>query len=346
MHKKGQPQNLVSKTHELLEKSIKDGRLNPGRVIVESSIAKLIGASRTPVKAAIAQLHSEGLLTRFSGRGFIVHTTNGAIDRRPITAETLGLGSGETGSLKVRSSEKLYDVVEPELVRCAIFGQLRINESDAAAYYGVGRTVMHEVMLQAQANGLVLRDESSRWHTVVLDEVRITALYELRMLLEPEALALTAETIRAEELETIANRLELARNAYPAVDPADLFLMEKELHIDCVRQCPNQEIAESLRRTNCLHLASRYILGNEVELPKREPFFEEHMRIVSAMQNRQLDQVKRQALNHLEISLPNVIYRVQTAKDVLKRIDLPYISDRQEPSQEYANGDRMSVIRA
>ena len=105
--------------------------------------------------------------------------------------------------LQVRSSEKLYDEIEPELVRCAIRGRLRINESDAATFYGVGRTVMHEVLLQAQSNGLIMRDGSSRWHTVALDVERISALYELRMLLEPEALALTAVEIEPVDARSV-----------------------------------------------------------------------------------------------------------------------------------------------
>ncbi|MDO6731845.1 GntR family transcriptional regulator [Marinovum sp. 2_MG-2023] len=322
-----QRQNLEAKAYTLLRQAIEKGRLNPGRVIVESSVAKLIGASRTPVKAAIAQLHSEGRLSRFSGRGFIVHTAEGEVDRRPITAETLGLASDEAGALKVRSSEKIYDDVEADLVRCAIRGRLRINESDAATHYGVGRTVMHEVLLQAQSNGLVVRDGSSRWHTVALDENRITALYELRMLLEPEALVLTARDIAPSKLEEIASRLTQATAAYPNVSPADLFKMEEDLHIDCVTACPNQEISESLRRTNCLHLASRYVLGNEVDLPKAEPFFREHLNVIRAMQAKDFDIVRREALRHLQIALPKVIARVQSAKMALQPLNLPFVSD-------------------
>lgn len=336
MHKKGRNQNLVSKTHALLKGAIEEGRLSPGQVIVESSVATLIGASRTPVKAAIAQLHSEGLVTRSSGRGFLVPTTDGTVDRRPITAETLGLASDETGALKVRLSEKLYDQVEPDLVRCAIRGQLRINESDAAGYYGVGRTVMHEVLLQAQANGLVIRDGSSRWHTVALDQERIAALYELRILLEPEALALTAEKLSPEKLDKIASRLELAIKFYPNVDPAELYKMEEELHIGCVKECPNQEISESLRRTNCLHLASRYVLGNEVDLPAEEPFFEEHLNIISAMQNLDLYEIRQQAINHLRIAMPKVIHRVQSAKEALSSVDLPFVDDKTARTQQSA----------
>ncbi|WP_270728720.1 GntR family transcriptional regulator [Shimia sp. Alg240-R146] len=322
-----QSQNLEEKTYTLLRQAIEKGRLNPGRVIVESSVAKLIGASRTPVKAAIAQLQSEGRLTRFSGRGFIVQTSDDEVDRRPITAETLGLASDEAGAFKVRSSEVLYDEVESELVRCAIRGRLRINESDAAAHYGVGRTVMHEVLLQAQSNGLVVRDGSSRWHTVALDEKRITALYQLRMLLEPEALALTTGEIAPQTLDQFAVRLTEAAESYPNVSPADLYKMEEELHIDCVTACPNQEISESLKRTNCLHLASRYVLGNEVDLPESEPFFEEHLNVISSMQAKDFDVVKKEALHHLKTALPKVIARVQSAKMALEPLNLPFVTD-------------------
>lgn len=324
--KDGKTESLISRTRYLLENAIKNGNLNPGRVIVVSTLAELTGTSRSPIKAAIAALHAKGLLVKYEGRGFIVRPQGSPVDRRPITAESLDLKPSETGAFKISSWEKLYSIVEPDLVRCAIRGDLKVNESDAASFYGVGRTVMHEVLLLAQANGLVIRDERSRWRTVTLNDERISDLYELRTLLEPKALASAASFIPEGELDRLMSDLQHAIEAYPNVRPDVLYRMEEELHIQCVEQCPNQEIIEALRRTKCIHLASRYLLGNEVTLPKLEPFFAEHASIVDAIRKRQHSKILRETKIHLEAALPKVIARVQSAREALLPTDLPYVT--------------------
>lgn len=319
-------ESLVSRTRALLEEAIRTGRLNPGRVIVESKVSELIGASRSPVRAAIASLHADGLINRFEGRGLIVGPSDSKVDRRPITAEALGLSSAETGTLKVRSWEKLYDIVEPDLVRAAIQGHLKITESDAAEFYGVGRTVMHEVLLLAQANGLAARDERSRWRTVPLDAARIAEIYELRIYLEPHALASAAATIPDAQLARLAEDLKRAMKTYPDTDPAELYRLEEALHIDCVNRCSNTEIVEALRRTRCIHLASRYVLGQEVDLPDKEPFFAEHTDIIEAMRARRNAAVVKAARAHLESALPKVLNRVENAKRALGPLRLPFVA--------------------
>ena len=327
MEKDASNDSLEARTKTLLEDAIKSGRLNPGRGIVESSIGKLIGASRSPVRAATAALHADGLISRFSGRGFIVGPSDAKVDRRPITAATLGISARETGALKVRSWEKLYPIVEPDLVRAAIHGNLKITESDAAEFYGVGRTVMHEVLLLAQANGLAMRDERSRWRTVPLDETRISEIYELRKYLEPEALSSAAESIGDEKLELYAADLAAAARTYPKGSPAELYRLEKALHIDCVDACPNTEIVAALRRTRCIHLASRYVLGNEVALPSEEPFFAEHSSVITAMRERRHSDVVKAARAHFGSALPKVLMRIENARDALAPLRLPFVVD-------------------
>ncbi|MCY6381884.1 GntR family transcriptional regulator [Hoeflea prorocentri] len=321
-------ESLAVKTRAILRKSIESGRLNPGRVIVESTIAELIGASRSPVKTALAALHAEGQLARYAGRGFIIRPDGAELDRRPITAATLGLKPDETGALKVRSSEKLYAIVEPDLVRCAIRGRIGFSEADAATYYGVGRTIMHEVLLTAQANGLARRDRRSRWKTVALNEKRVISLYELRRYLEPHALASAIERLSTEGIERMAADLRRAVKSYPDVSPSDLFKMEEELHIHCVEKCPNKEIVEALRRTRCVHIASRYVLGNEVKLPKDEPFFEEHLKIVRALDSKDGPAVLEEANAHIETALPKLLTRVKLAKEALGQPNLPFLQSQ------------------
>jgi len=57
---------------EVLRDSILKGNLVNGLVLGETEVGRLFGVSRTPATLALAQLHSEGLIQRFNGRGFLV----------------------------------------------------------------------------------------------------------------------------------------------------------------------------------------------------------------------------------------------------------------------------------
>src|ERR1700742_3430887 len=63
---------VYRKIAAILDASIKAGRLTPGTILMEGSLAALFGSSRTPVKQALADLSDRGLVQRFDGRGFVV----------------------------------------------------------------------------------------------------------------------------------------------------------------------------------------------------------------------------------------------------------------------------------
>ena len=55
----------------VLRHNILSGRLPKGIVLLEGPIAELMQSSRAPVQAALRILEEEGLIHRFSGRGFL-----------------------------------------------------------------------------------------------------------------------------------------------------------------------------------------------------------------------------------------------------------------------------------
>ncbi|MDT5120390.1 MAG: hypothetical protein QOE30_6129 [Mycobacterium sp.] len=65
---------MASLYHELLEQML-GGDLAPGSILIESSIAKRFGVSRTPVREALRMLEQDGLLERVN-RGMRVRQTS------------------------------------------------------------------------------------------------------------------------------------------------------------------------------------------------------------------------------------------------------------------------------
>ena len=123
---------------DALRGAIRDGRLPAGAVLVESALAGMFGASRSPVKQAFAALEGEGLVRRFGGRGVVVGAAEA--DRRiAVTPDLLGLGA--PAEARDDGWTALYYRVERDIILASLFGRPRVNELALARHLGVGRTV-------------------------------------------------------------------------------------------------------------------------------------------------------------------------------------------------------------
>ena len=80
-----QPERLRDQIYKLIRDDLRLGALAPGERLVEVNLAKKLGVSRTPVREALFQLASDGLLAE-SSRGYMlpVHTTEEIRDRLEI----------------------------------------------------------------------------------------------------------------------------------------------------------------------------------------------------------------------------------------------------------------------
>jgi len=315
---------VYRKIAAILQDSIQAGRLVPGTILMEGSLAAIFGSSRTPVKQALSDLSDRGVIRRFDGRGFIVGSAKTA-QRVRLTAGLLGLDESNPELPRTWAWQRIYDSVERELIFHSALGRFRVNEVELARYYKVGRTVAHDVLVQAQSTGLLAKDERLRWYVVPLDEKRVCDLYDLRELLEPQALAASIGRVPPELLSDMQQRLEAALLAYPKVSAAEMDALEHGLHVTCLGYCGNREIMEALKRTRCLHFTQKHMLGAQVSYPSAEPFMNEHLEIVRAIVREQPEIVAEQMLGHLRVARTKVIDRLAAFRSRFKGSDLPYI---------------------
>ncbi len=67
---------LKDHVYRYIAEQIRDGSLAPGKKINENSISEKLNISRTPVREALIQLSSEGLLENVPRKGFIIKHLN------------------------------------------------------------------------------------------------------------------------------------------------------------------------------------------------------------------------------------------------------------------------------
>jgi DNA-binding GntR family transcriptional regulator len=315
---------VYRKIAAILQDSIQAGRLIPGTILMEGSLAAIFGSSRTPVKQALSDLSERGVIQRFDGRGFVVGSAK-APRRVPVTAGLLGLDETNPELPRTWAWQRIYDGVERALIFHSALGKFRVNEVELARHYKVGRTVAHDVLVQAQSTGLLAKDERLRWYVVPLDEQRVCDLYDLRELLEPKAIAASIGRVPPDFLAGMVERLEAAIAAYPKVSAAEMDGLEHGLHVTSLGYCGNREIMEALKRTRCLHFTQKHMLGAQVSYPTAEPFMTEHLEVVHAMQRNDPAKVEAHMLTHLRTARAKVIDRLAVFRRSFTGSDLPYI---------------------
>jgi DNA-binding GntR family transcriptional regulator len=303
---------------EIVRASIRSSALRPGTVLLEGQLAEIFGSSRSPVKQALEQLLAEGLVRRFDGRGLVVGDEPAPVLRVPLRAAQFNLDAPEIG--KVWGWQKIYQAVERDLVHHSVFGCFRVKEVELAAHYGVGRTVARDVLVRAHSTGLVVKDERAHWITVPLDERRLRDLFVLRRLLEPAAIASATGRIPAAALDEMRLRLDRVSRTYPAVTPEALDQLEQDLHVACVGHTVNLEVVKALRRTRCVIISSKHILGNSVSLPVFDPFFMEHDKVLVALAAGRAAPAMRAMTAHLTSAEDKVAQRLDSFR---RRCALP-----------------------
>lgn len=317
---------IYSLIADMLRKAIRDGSIEHGTVLLEGPIADILGSTRAPVRQALKELESAGLVCRFDGRGVLAGPTGTTPKRIPLDAAILGVSTTGEAVRKSQGWESIYDEVERDVVNVSFFGGYHISEVQLARNFNVGRAVAHDVLIRLERLGLIEKDIRSRWMVRPLDEARIRNLYELRWLLEPAALASAMASSPASKISAMMAELRSAMKAYPSISRTELDSLEHNFHVSFLSGCTNMELLKSLERTRCLLTLSKHVLGVSAPMPKKDPFMAEHLSVLRAVSKGEIERAQGLMRKHLESSCIKVSNRVSDLRNNLQAPDLAYIS--------------------
>lgn len=316
---------LYVRVTQVLRNAISGGSITPGSILLEGHVADILRVTRTPVRQALRELASEGLVTRFDGRGFLAGPAGVAPRRVTLTADMLGLDYATAPVRKTLGWEAIYDEVERDVVHLSVFDQYRINELELARHFNVGRIVARDVLVRMESLGLVEKDERLRWAITPLDAKRISHLYELRWLLEPAALRAAISVAQPAATTAMMSDLQRAIRAYPKVTRSELDRLENDLHISYLSQCPNHALLQSLQRTRCILTLSKHVMGATTPMPRNDPFMGEHLAILQAAFDGDVHHAEASLRKHLEGSCIKVTQRVEFVRNNIATPHVPYI---------------------
>jgi DNA-binding GntR family transcriptional regulator len=293
-------------------------------VLVEDPLARHFNTSRTTIRKALNVLFEQEKISRFNGRGFLVGTDpNIAPNRAPIEPLLFNAASAKPAPRSISNQDQILPQLRHTLIRALPFGPYRISEADLSETYQVSRTVIRETLSQLRSTGLVRKNEKSNWVLGPLSAHEVRNHYELRILLEPVALAQSIPNVAAEDIETACQRLDrLSRDGADA-DESQLAEIEHELHVRLLSGCRNEQLLSVLRASSLVLAVNemfRALVGSGQD---NELLIREHLAVVTALRDGDLSA----AANALELHLGRARDRTCRRLKTLSVLKSPAVPD-------------------
>jgi DNA-binding GntR family transcriptional regulator len=270
---------LYGVIYDVLREHLLDSSFPPGLVLGESSVARAFQASRIPAAAALQRLRSEGLIKSLDGHGYIARNGDPcALTRLELVEAGLSLPAETADDLKVRNHRgRIYPDVEHTVAACLAHGRFLVNESALADHYGVSRTVAHDVLTRLERTGLIEQDLNRRWYAGPLTVDRLREHFEIRWLLEPAALGQAMDRLNQNQINAKLLRAEKAsRHSH---SPSKLERLERDLHVDIVLSCANQQLREAIQRSQLPLIATHSTFAALQDADEIETMLAEHLAI-------------------------------------------------------------------
>jgi len=310
-----------------LRANILSGHLPQGFVLLEGPIADLMQSSRAPVQAALRILEDETLVHRFGGRGYLVGRSDLGMEplRKDIRELGLNIAIEIDEALQNRGLwEQLYDEVEMDVAASLIFGEFRIVETELGAVFGVSRTVVRDVLNRLHERGLITKNQSSHWVAGPLTAQSVRERFQVRQILEPEALRLAAKTIDYGSIEKL-QALEGSRRGanHPATEWEAL---ERALMTFCICKGPNAHLIELIQQ-NQLPIAAAYRALSRLGLPEDEIAVGEYWTLFNLISARRIESAAAYLRSHLKIIAEKNLARLKIVAVVSQaQATVPYLT--------------------
>ncbi|EWY41704.1 GntR family transcriptional regulator [Skermanella stibiiresistens SB22] len=313
--------SLQERAHALLRTMIQDGRIAGGQILQEAQVAKAFGISRSPARHALRSLHLEGLIDESGGKGYVVAgRVEGRADSRMATLDPI----------KIQATpqwERIYKEVEQELFVRVLFGPIRINEKQLSLHFDVSRTVTRDLLARMHGMGLIVKDQTGHWLARQITSGHIRDLYEMRRLLEPQALLKSLPFVGDVQLRNARDNITRALDS-PAPDSAAFDQVERDLHIGIQSFCPNKEILRALERTHLVFGPTRYLfhpfLGVPVEII--DAALREHLDIIDRLLRQDGAGAAQALYDHLMVADDRWLRRFEIIARTTQMRFPPYLS--------------------
>ncbi len=291
---------MQERVYTMIKAMIKDGRIRPGERLLEAHVARAFAVSRSPARRALQALCIDKTVREGDGRGYVV------VGRR-------GNGHGRDGEIanigeiSLESSPRWKQVhaeLEREICVAVVYRSLRITEDRVAEHFDVSRTVARDALARLHSSGVVDKDRQGRWVAERITASRIRALYELRWLIEPEALVQSAQATPVGVVREARDKLRDALTDIPTLGSTTHIDLENDLHVRLLAACPNTELLRVLERTHLLLVSNPHRVHSYIDEPETHVYesLHQHLEVLDLLLKNKHERAADTLKRHLKES--------------------------------------------
>ncbi len=201
-----------------------------------------------------------------------------------ITADALPSGTG----LKISTPELIADQLRRAILEGSIAGGVQLKQNDVAARFGVSVAPVREALQRLIADGLAVLHPNRGVTVSSVSEQDFLEIAELRALLEPHALRLSAPRLTAANL---ARSEQLLKQAADAPDPLQRAGLHWEFHRSLYEKAERPRLLAQI--AGLYQSINRYLLPVWATSGLSPAWVDSHLTIVAAIRRGDLDEACR-----------------------------------------------------
>jgi DNA-binding GntR family transcriptional regulator len=201
-------------------------------------------------------------------------------------------------------SEQVYQRLKTDLHEFRLTPGQRLSEAALAEQMGVSRTPIREALTRLRDEGLVEVESKTGWFVRPIDFDRIDQLYDLRVLLELDAVTRLSQAEAPEQLLAPLRQAWLLPSGERLRDGPAVGELDERFHSALVKAAGNDEIARVHDDvTGRIRIVRRLDFTRDDRI---DATYQEHARILRAVLQRKADQAKMLLRAHIEQSKAEV----------------------------------------
>ena len=247
--------------------------------------------------------------------------------------------------LASRTSEgqaELYNAVKAMAVRFDFKPGERINEVELARRLNVSRTPLREVLNQLMVEGFLTRAVNRGFIARLLDAKQIHSLYEYRAVLESGIVRAACERASDAELAELRAFVERSRDVPEDSEATRLLELDEAFHLMLARYSRNEEFVRALESVNARIHFVRWI---DMQQGRRAHTQAEHMRIVQALERRDIEALPAMMGAHIGRRLDQITDVIRTGFPTSTCGTRPTPRRQRRPTPQQGNTDDPYVVQ-
>ena len=258
----------------------------PGYHLAEAQLAREIGTSRSPVKAALSWLAELGVVRHDANRGFFLACAPASLT---AIAEQLYSSPDEPLYLRI-ANDRLTGALPDE-----------VGEAELMRRYQVARTTLRKALARISREGWIEQGMGHGWHFLgMIDSPEAyDESFAFRQSIETGGLLSQSFRHEPEQLEDIRREQQrIVEGGWSMMTAAELFDANSHFHEALSRWSGNRFIYDAVRRINQLRRLVEYSQTSNRKPRKGQA--EEHLAILDAIAHADLLGAAVLMRNHLD----------------------------------------------